>query len=289
MPNQGRVKKTIVTILTALAFSPAAQAQLGQPQTWDTQIFWQTAMQASNDISRQVNQFSDANNLRPLPLSYTAILSNTVTLNGNLVYTSSPNDDLCGAPAGAVASVSVWHFATNENLMELPGVKEHMARIGRANVGAQATAARSTQQQRELLREAQGGHESSSQRNMADFYQRQLEASLAQSMTKGMRDSIVSEYAETINRGFAQMSSEERCVWATGVYAIKNLKVLDQALGQAKSQATAQSRSSALGFGGPSNPQPILPFDAVTAMNTILMAKELEQRAFQLGRGATAP
>ena len=275
-----RMKAAVAAWMLVVVSAPVtAQFQDEMPHI----VFWTNMMGADSNISQQVSQYATSHNLRRLPNSYSRLLSNTTTLNGMSVYTASPDDVLCGAPAGAVATVSIRVLANKDDLLSLPEVQAHQSRSSALEKDAQVRAARSTQQQEAILRDAQGGYASKAQKGMARIYEQQLAGSLSQHAQKQSAEQAVNKYAATINNGFAQMSMKERCVWAMGAFIAQNSKSLDEAFALANKRAASQTTSTSLGFGRSTNAQPAMPFDMSVAMNTVKAAMNLERLAFQRG------
>ncbi|MDR2871564.1 MAG: hypothetical protein LBV45_03430 [Xanthomonadaceae bacterium] len=287
-----RMKKTIMaTLILAVVAPPLASAQSipdARSYPLPAIVFWSHYMKADSDLSHQVSQYADKHKLRGFPNSYSRVLSNTTTLNGVTVYTASPNDVLCGAPVGAIAMLSIYIFAKEEDLLSLPEVQAHRSRVSALERDARDRAARSTQQQESILRNAQSGYESEGQKYVAQIYQQQLAGSLSQRAQAQSREAAVTKYASTINSGFAQMSMKERCVWAMGVFIAQNAKSLDNIVVSAQKQEAERVQSSSLGFGGSTRPQSTLPFDVLVATNTVKVAISLEHQAFQLGSGTAS-
>ena len=246
-------------------------------------VFWTNMMGANSDLSQQVSQYAKTHNLRRLPNSYSRVLSNTTTLGGVTVYTASPDDVLCGTPAGAVAKLSIRVFANTDDLLSLPEVQAHRSRAAALEKTAGDQAAHSTRQQEAILKDAQYGYESKVQKDVARIYQRQLADSLSQQEQAQSAEQAINKYAATINSGFAQMSMQERCVWTMGVFIAQNAKNLDKALALANKRAVAQNTSTSLGFGDSISSPLAAPFDMLTVTNTVKAAKSIEHRAFQLG------
>ncbi|MBA0446129.1 hypothetical protein D7Y61_02115 [Stenotrophomonas maltophilia] len=244
-------------------------------------MFWTTMMKADSDISNQVHHYAERNGLKSLPANYALLLSKQTTIGSTPVYTASPDDVLCGAPAGAVAMVSVYVFGQEDDLEALPEFSAHMARLEGLKRNAQGVAARSTQQQEKLLRDSQGGHVDEAQKKLIRAYQRQLTASISQSELQKSSAPLIAQYAATVNTGFSRMTTQERCAWAMGAFIAKNAKQLEASLASAQRRDAAQKQSSALGF-GPAAPSGA-GFDMDIAVNTAKSAKELEHKAFQLG------
>lgn len=246
-------------------------------------MFWTTMMKADSNISNQVHHYAEQKGLKSLPTSYALLLSKQTTIGGTPVYTASPDDVLCGAPAGAVAMVSVYVFGQEDDLESLPEFSAHMARLEGLKRNAQGVAARSTQQQEKLLRDSQGGHVDEAQKKLIRAYQRQLTASISQSELQKSSAPLIAQYAATVNSGFSKMTTQERCVWAMGAFIAKNAKQLEASLASAQRRDAAQKQSSALGFGPTGTAQSGAGFDMDIAVNTAKSAKELEHKAFQLG------
>jgi len=282
---QGLFKKLLQN--TQAPNQSANAPSASQVITLPTVMFWGQMMSADTNVSQQVAQYARQHNLRQLPGDYAHLLVNTATLNGVIVYTASPDDILCGAPAGAVALVS-GKMANKDDVTSLPEFQAYQAQQDALKKNAQAVSAQSTQQQEQLLRDSQDGYESKLQKDVASEYQRQLNQSILQNTTKPSAQSVMIKYASLINSGFAKMSMQDRCVWAMGVFVAQNASNLDGSIAAARNRAAAQTQSSSLGFDGPAQPQSTLPFDPTVAMNTLKVATSLQHQAFQLGSGAAS-
>lgn len=247
-------------------------------------MFWEQDMGADSNVALQVAQYVKQHNLKLLSGDFRQMFAHELTVNGTKLYILSPDDDLCGAPAGAVALVS-GKLMSQADVMSLPEYKAFAAQYEGLQKDAQATAAQKTQQQEQLVRDGQGGYETKLQQEEAGAYQQVLAQSIAQTTTQQAAMAARLKYASIVNSGFAKMTMNERCVWALGVWMSRHTSDLDQAVAAASQRAAAQNQSSALGFGGPAKSQPHLSFDVDTAKNTLRAAAQLQHQAFLLGGG----